>query len=123
MDDDLMADIYPLIPLDWELTDGNEPTAGQYGDWVMEVIGDIHSPIWPVYAPGSSTWTQASVGPLLDADFTLLANLRLDMGLPIGAQYPTTVQHGDFFAQEDDLKISFGGGYDRYDPTLPRLAS
>jgi hypothetical protein len=111
LDDALWADIAPPIPLDWRLSDG------QWWDWVRAVVHDIDTLIWPKYAQGA--WTDARVGRILDADFTLLAELRPCMGLPIDSVFPTIVQHADFFKEEDDSNIGFGTSYRRYDPTLP----
>jgi hypothetical protein len=117
MDDALMSGISPVIPLDWKMKDDSEPTLGEYTEWLVEIIKEINSLIWPIFRPGA--WTHATVGSLLAADFSLLANLRWYIGVPISGIYPTTVQHGDFFAQEDDRNVPFGTAYDRYDPTLP----
>jgi hypothetical protein len=112
MDENLLADIDPPIPLDWELENGNDPTYEQWKAWVNDLVADIRSLIWPQ--------TIATVDSLLDADFALLQALHPSMGLPINSALPTTVQHYDFFAQEDDPNIAFGKGYEAYDDTLPK---
>jgi hypothetical protein len=117
IDDALWADIMPPIPLDWRVRDGTEPTKQDWCNWLKDIAKDIGKLIWPIYAPGA--WTPATVGPILDADFELLARLRHYIGFPIDSVNPTTVQHRDFFDEEDSRSIAFGTGYERYDPTLP----
>jgi len=112
MDENLLADIDPLIPLDWELENGEDPTYAQWMAWVDDLVTHIRTLIWPqtdIILPG-----------LLNADFDLLHALHPSMGLPINSALPTTVQHYDFFAQEDDPNIAFGKGYEAYDDTLPK---
>jgi hypothetical protein len=118
MDDTLFAEILPPIPLDWRLRDGTQPSCDDWWEWLLAIVQDIGFLIWPAYAPGA--WTDATVGRMLDADFTLLAALRWNIGLPINSVSPTIVQHGDLFTEEDDGKTAFGTGYERYDPTLPK---
>jgi hypothetical protein len=115
IDDAMWADINPPIPLDWKLSDD------EWWTWLKSIISDIGSLIWPVYEPGA--WTDATVGRMLDADFSLLAALRPCIGLPIDSMFPTIIQHCDLFKVEDDMTIPFGTGYERYDPTLPPQVS
>jgi hypothetical protein len=117
LDAALWADLMPPIPLDWRVRDGTEPTKHDWCKWLKDIAKDIGELIWPIYKPGA--WTNATVGPILDADFALLSQLRHYIGFPIDGLDPTTVQHRDFFEQEDNSSIAFGTGYDRYDPTLP----
>jgi hypothetical protein len=115
MDDALWADLMPLIPLDWRLSDS------EWWKWLTALVDDIGSLIWPKYAPGA--WSDATVGRILDADFALLKELRHYIGYPIKSVSPTIVQHGDFFKEEDDTNIAFGSSYKHYDPTLPAQVS
>jgi hypothetical protein len=117
IDDALWADIMPPIPLDWRLKGGGEPEAKDWCDWIKMIAKGIGLLIWPAYAPGA--WSDATVGRMLDADFDLLAQLRHFIGYPIDSVNPTTVQHWDFFDEEDSRTVAFGTGYERYDPTLP----
>jgi hypothetical protein len=112
MDENLLADIDPPIPLDWELDNGQDPTYDQWIDWVKDLVNHIRTLIWPQ--------TDLVLPGLLKADFDLLHALHPSMGLPINSALPTTVQHYDFFAQEDDPNVAFGKGYEAYDDTLPK---
>jgi hypothetical protein len=116
LDAALWADLMPPIPLDWRVEDGTEPTKEDWCKWLKDIAKDIGELIWPIYKPGA--WTDATVGPMLEADFTLLRQLRHYNGFPIDSVNPTTVQHREFFDQEDNSSIAFGTGYERYDPTL-----
>jgi hypothetical protein len=104
------------------LLSGAEPTIGDYFKWLNEVADEIDELIWPKYIPGSMITLTADMRALLDADFLLLHRLRKYFGYPI--EYPgheglpTTVQHCDFFEQEDNVNVAFGSGYDRYDASL-----
>jgi hypothetical protein len=116
MDDSLMAEFPPPIPFDWL------PPVTQWPDWLAEIVAAINTLLWPKYVRGSAGWPAPPLDKLFDADFLLLAALRERLNDPICGVMPTTVQHADYFAEEDDRNIRFGTRYDRYDPTLPRQA-
>jgi PAP2 superfamily len=107
-----------VVPIDWMPQDLTEPTRRKWCDWTRTLQADIAKWLWPVFEGG--VWHgEAAVGPLLDADFKLLDDLRDNFGLPISSLHPSSVQHCDLFTEEDDLSIDFATGYERYDPTLP----
>ena len=120
MNEGLQADIDPPIPLDWLNMDGSEPTYADWSVWLTKLADEIGRLIWPQYEPDSASWTNAAVGDLINADFALLDKLHPNLGLPIAGLLPTTVQHLDFFIQEDNRNIRFGTGYEAYDNRLPQ---
>jgi hypothetical protein len=107
------------MPYDWKPLDGSTDVSTAFSAWVEHVVGQIADTLWPAYQPGRDTWNTESIAQLLDTDFRLLAQLHPYLGHPINGAFPTTVTHRDFYAQEDDVKVLFGSGYERYDPLLP----
>jgi hypothetical protein len=105
-----------VVPIDWTPEDGSEPTPHKWEEWLDQLTEGIASRLWPKLVKGK--WHGPPVGPLLDADFQLLDDLRDYHGLPINGMYPGQVLNSDLFAEEDDNSIDFGTRYERYDPTL-----
>jgi hypothetical protein len=117
-DDQVFTVLECIIPVDWKPKSGDEPsTKTNWWPWVITLINGIDKSLYPRYYGG--TCGAVDVGLLLDADFTLLRDLRDYHLLPIKSMYPTPVMHRDMFLEEDDDAIDFATRYERYDPTLP----
>jgi hypothetical protein len=117
MDEGLLADLASQqIPLDWRPRQAIKKMT--YQKWLDTRIRQISKHLWPLYAPGGSTWQTAAVKHLFDVDFSLLAGLHSRLRLPINGFFGSTVTHSDLFTEEDDDNIGFGLNYARYDPTL-----
>jgi len=121
MDEALLADMESTpVPPDWRPHPPlDSPT---YMQWREATIRQIATTLWPIYDADESAWDSRAVADLFDADFSLLASLHSQLGLPIRGWFSTAVTHSDMFAEEDDGKIGFGHDYSRYDPTLVPLA-
>jgi hypothetical protein len=123
MDEDLLKDIQDgLIPQDWTPTNGarSEATWQQWRDG--EIVPKIEALLWPMYKPDRLNWETAEIRRLFEADFALLKRLRPHLDQPIRGMHSTTVTHADLFVEEDNpTAFGFGQGYERYDPTLPRV--
>jgi hypothetical protein len=116
MDEGLLADMASMpVPPDWRPNHA-------FKTWRDAQIKQIAAMLWPIYVPNGSAWKTRAVARLFDADFSLLAPLHSQLGLPIRGMFGTTVTHSDMFAEEDDGNIGFGNDYGRYDPTLVPLA-
>jgi hypothetical protein len=116
MDERFLAEVEDdRIPTDWKPPDGVPPGLPGWQAWLAHVVGVIADRLWPVYVPGGSMWDTAAVEALFEADFGLMASLRSHLRAPIRARFETAVTHLEFFTQEDDDKVPFGDGYERYD--------
>jgi len=123
LDEESFNDIDGMpIPQDWKPLDGSDPDPCDWRAWFGEVVVGIASVLWPVYEPTRAAWTTDAVANLLNADFNLLSRLHPHLNRPIGEQAHTTVTHAEFFEEEDNDKMKFGAGYERYDPKLEQSA-
>jgi hypothetical protein len=117
MDEGLLAYIKSApVPADWR-------PPNNYQKWRNAKIKQIDAMLWPTYGANGSAWGSPRVARLFKADFSLLATLHPQLGVPIKALFGSTVTHSDLFAEEDDGKIGFGFDYARYDPTLAPLVA
>jgi hypothetical protein len=110
-----------IVPIDWKPADGGEVTLAKWDAFIKQLVDGIGSRLWPVYQPGGASWSTSEIGRLFDADFQLLGDLQFNLGMPISGMFPSMTLHNRFFTEEDDGKIAFGTGYDRYDPTVAPL--
>ena len=117
LDDALLAEISRRrIPRDWRPLKGGARNLANWHRWRNDVAEEIGRLLWPIYRPGGSAWYGRKIAALFEADFRLLAGLYLMLEKPVIAG--STATHEYFFGKEDDERIAFGTGYERYDPTL-----
>lgn len=102
----------------WRPLHGGD-VAEEWKRWLYGLVRDLSAMLWPTFDETRRTWASPPNDALIDADFTLLESLWLQLNEPIKGAADENTLHGKLFDEEDDERILIGAQYERYDPSFP----